>query len=65
MYHVWVVLCRVTQHSSSNRMQPHNVAIVFGPTLMWEEGGAQDMAASMQTGQVIEYILQEHAKIFA
>ena len=45
-------------------MTHHTLAIVFGPTLMWEEVDKQDMAITMQTGHVIEHLLQDYKQIF-
>lgn len=38
-------LNRVASHSSQNRMQQHNLAIVFGPTLFHNGDGAVNLAA--------------------
>ena len=57
-------LHRVQLHSDKNKMDVHNIAIVFGPTLMWEEVDKQDMAIAMQTGHVIEHLLQDYKQIF-
>lgn len=36
--HLFAHLLRVAQHSSVNRMQAHNLSIVFGPTLFSSSG---------------------------
>ena len=56
---------RVIDKSHENRMQTQNVAIVFGPTLMWTEGDAANMAIqSIYQGKVVEYVLLEFDKLF-
>ncbi|XP_069669209.1 uncharacterized protein [Periplaneta americana] len=58
-------LLRVTEHKESNRMHIPNLAIVFGPTLMWSEGESLNMALDlMQQNLVIECFLQEFSNIF-
>jgi hypothetical protein len=37
--HLFAHLLRVAQHSGVNRMQIHNLSIVFGPTLFSSSGG--------------------------
>ncbi|XP_041367474.1 rho GTPase-activating protein 12-like isoform X2 [Gigantopelta aegis] len=58
-------LRKVIDKSHENRMQTQNVAIVFGPTLMWTEGDAVNMAVqSIYQGKVIEYVLLEYDQLF-
>lgn len=49
-------------------MRVQNLAIVFGPTLMWPESDsnnfALDMMLRMQQNQVIEFLLLEYDRIF-
>ena len=46
-------------------MQAQNIAIVFGPTLLWPEKPRENVALTMVLqGQIVEYILQEHKHIF-
>ena len=46
-------------------MQLQNVAIVFGPTLMWPEIETQNIAVSMVfQGQVVEFLIQEYKALF-
>jgi hypothetical protein len=57
--------CRVTSNQSFNRMHIPNLAIVFGPTLMWPEQESMEMALTlMQQNVVIECLLQEFDSIF-
>ena len=61
------VSCSVIQHSRENRMQAQNVAIVFGPTLIWpEETEMSELAVSVvQRGQLIEHMLSDYTFIFS
>ncbi|XP_064647667.1 rho GTPase-activating protein 12-like isoform X7 [Lineus longissimus] len=52
--------------SSQNRMQAQNIAIVFGPTLLWPKDEAPNMAVStVFQNQIVEYILLEFKSIFS
>ena len=61
-------LLRVQDHKDENRMHIQNLAIVFGPTLMWPETDsnnlAYDMMLKMHSNQVIELLLLEFENIF-
>ncbi|XP_075235516.1 uncharacterized protein LOC142332635 isoform X2 [Lycorma delicatula] len=58
-------LLRVTKYQEFNRMHIPNLAIVFGPTLMWPEQESQNMALDlMQQNLVIECFLVEFDYIF-
>jgi hypothetical protein len=61
-------LLRVKEHSDENRMHIQNLAIVFGPTLMWPENDsnnfALDMMLRMHQNQIIEFLLLEFDNIF-
>lgn len=58
-------LCKVIDHSKENRMQVHNVAIVFGPTLIWPETVTPNLAANMiYQSRIVEYCLLEYKNIF-
>uniref|UniRef100_A0A1B6LTH6 Rho GTPase-activating protein 12 n=1 Tax=Graphocephala atropunctata TaxID=36148 RepID=A0A1B6LTH6_9HEMI len=58
-------LLRVTQYHEFNRMHIPNIAIVFGPTLMWPEQESLDMAFDlMQQNLVIECFLSDFHSIF-
>ena len=60
---------RVIEQCAENRMQIQNVAIVFGPTLLWppnREAKETNMAVTMvYQNQIVEYILQEYHKLFS
>ncbi|PVD30687.1 hypothetical protein C0Q70_09961 [Pomacea canaliculata] len=58
-------LKNVVHFSQENRMQVQNVAIVFGPTLMWAEGDLSNMAVlTMCQSRVVEYMLLEYDALF-
>ncbi|XP_071102658.1 rho GTPase-activating protein 15-like isoform X6 [Haliotis cracherodii] len=58
-------LTNVIAHSKENRMQTQNVAIVFGPTLMWSDGEAGGMAVmTIIQSKVVEYVLLEYDRLF-
>ncbi|KAK3108074.1 hypothetical protein FSP39_000688 [Pinctada imbricata] len=58
-------LLKVIDMSKENRMQVHNVAIVFGPTLIWPEKESPNMAANMvYQSRIVEYCLLEYKNIF-
>ncbi|QQP41148.1 Rho GTPaseactivating protein 12like, partial [Caligus rogercresseyi] len=57
-------LDRVTEFKESNRMQIHNLAIVFGPTLMWpppHHGASTNLALDMMQQNIIVETLLSHA----
>lgn len=56
---------RVKEYQEFNRMNISNLAIVFGPTLMWPEQESANMALElMQQNVVIECLLKEFHEIF-
>lgn len=58
-------LLRISEYQEFNRMHIPNIAIVFGPTLMWPEQESNNMALDlMQQNLVIECLLVEFDKIF-
>ncbi|XP_017205972.3 rho GTPase-activating protein 9 isoform X2 [Oryctolagus cuniculus] len=58
-------LCRVIAHSDKNRMTPHNLGIVFGPTLFRPEQETSDPAAhALYPGQVVQLMLTDFASLF-
>ena len=65
-FHLPYCFCRVTDHSQQNRMQVQNLAIVFGPTLMWTlKGDPSTVAISMVLqSQIVEFCLTEYEKLF-
>ena len=63
--HFFFMFSRVVEQSKENRMQVHNVAIVFGPTLIWPETVTPNLAANMiYQSRIVEYCLLEFKNIF-
>lgn len=58
---------RVTQYSEHNRMHTANLAIVFGPTLLWAPAEqAHNIAIDcIQQNNVVEVLLNDFKEIFA
>ena len=56
----------VVQFSTENRMQTQNMAIVFGPTLMWSgDGDFANMAIlTVYQSKVVEFFLLEYENLF-
>ncbi|GIY84234.1 rho GTPase-activating protein 12 [Caerostris darwini] len=58
-------LLRVTEYHKQNRMQVQNLAIVFGPTLMWPEQVSANIALDMMhQNRIVEFLLLEYNAIF-
>uniref|UniRef100_A0ABI7YTB5 Rho GTPase activating protein 9 n=3 Tax=Felis catus TaxID=9685 RepID=A0ABI7YTB5_FELCA len=58
-------LCRVIAHSDKNRMTPHNLGIVFGPTLFRPEQETSDPAAhALYPGQLVQLMLTDFTMLF-
>lgn len=58
-------LTAVVENSVENKMQAHQLAIVFGPTLIWPEKQTHHLATSMvYQSRIVEYILLEYQNIF-
>ncbi|CAN9498602.1 unnamed protein product [Ophioblennius macclurei] len=58
-------LHRVLAFSKKNLMSTQGISIVFGPTLMWHEQDAGNMAVNMvYQNQIVEFILTESRLIF-
>ncbi|TKS66709.1 Rho GTPase-activating protein 15 [Collichthys lucidus] len=58
-------LHRVLDFSRKNLMSTQGIGIVFGPTLMWPELDAGNMAVNMvYQNQIVEFILIESQQIF-
>ncbi|XP_047405972.1 rho GTPase-activating protein 9 isoform X2 [Sciurus carolinensis] len=59
-------LCRVIAHSDKNRMTPHNLGIVFGPTLFRPEQETSDPAAhALYPGQLVQLMLTNFVDLFS
>ncbi|XP_055352706.1 rho GTPase-activating protein 15-like [Paramacrobiotus metropolitanus] len=58
-------LHRVSQYGDHNRMKLGNLAIVFGPTLMWPETPSMNLATDMLCqNQVVEHLLLNFYTLF-
>lgn len=58
-------LLKITEYRESNRMQISNLAIVFGPTLMWTAIASNNLALDMmQQNIVVEALLNHFNEIF-
>ncbi|GAB1603431.1 rho GTPase-activating protein 12-like isoform X1 [Argonauta hians] len=58
-------LLNVISFSKHNRMLIQNVAIVFGPTLMWPERETHSLAISVTyQSQIVQFLLQNYSSIF-
>lgn len=62
---LFIHLHRVLSFSRKNLMSTQGIGIVFGPTLMWPELDAGNMAVNMvYQNQIVEFILIESKQIF-
>ena len=53
------------EESKENKMQAHQLAIVFGPTLIWPQVQSSNLATSMvYQSRIVEYVLLEYKNIF-
>ena len=59
---------RVQEHKDDNRMHVQNLAIVFGPTLMWPETNSKNLShdtmLNMHSNRLIELLLLEYNSLF-
>uniref|UniRef100_A0A673ATM3 Rho GTPase-activating protein 15 n=1 Tax=Sphaeramia orbicularis TaxID=375764 RepID=A0A673ATM3_9TELE len=56
----------ILAYSRKNLMSTQGISIVFGPTLMWPELDAGNMAVNMvYQNQIVEFILIENSEIFS
>ncbi|ELU18544.1 hypothetical protein CAPTEDRAFT_186977 [Capitella teleta] len=56
---------KVSEKSQKNLMQPHTLAIVYGPTLMWPAQESANMAITLvQQNQIIEICILDIKHIF-
>ena len=52
-------------YSSKNRMRSQNLAIVFGPTLLWPEHESENVAmTTIYQNQIIEFLLLECSTMY-
>lgn len=56
---------RVMDVSHMNRMQTQNIAIVFGPTLLWQQSPGDALAVqTVYQSRIVEFILLEYNELF-
>ncbi|XP_041972356.1 rho GTPase-activating protein 9-like isoform X2 [Aricia agestis] len=58
-------LLKVTLYSERNRMHTANLAIVFGPTLLWAEKAENIAIDCIQQNNVVDILLNDFKEIFA
>ena len=61
---VYVVLCRVAEHSDANKMDAHNLAVVFGPTLLRIPSEQDMIAYQSQVNGMMELLIKHCAEAF-
>lgn len=58
-------LTKVIALSDTNRMHAQNLAIVFGPTLMWPRFDTGNIALNtVHQNQIVEFLLLEYENVF-
>ena len=58
------VSCRVAQHSDANKMDAHNLAVVFGPTLLRIPSEQDMIAYQSQVNGMIELLIKHCSEVF-
>lgn len=56
--------CSLSQYSDENMMDPYNLAICFGPTLMHIPDGQDPVSCQAHVNEVIKTIIIHHEAIF-
>lgn len=64
MFYGMTSLGRVAQHSESNKMDAHNLAVVFGPTLLRIPSEQDMIAYQSQVNGMIELLIKHCDEIF-
>lgn len=57
-------MCRVAEHSDSNKMDAHNLAVVFGPTLLRIPSEQDMIAYQSQVNGMMELMIKHCVEIF-
>ncbi|XP_059831447.1 rho GTPase-activating protein 1 [Hypanus sabinus] len=55
----------VADHSEQNKMTPSNLALVFGPTLMWAKDAAISLSAINPINYFAQLLLENYSEIFS
>lgn len=56
--------CSLSQYSEDNMMDPYNLAICFGPTLMSVPEGHDQVSCQAHVNELIKTIIIHHESIF-
>ncbi|XP_043935256.1 SLIT-ROBO Rho GTPase-activating protein 3-like [Protopterus annectens] len=65
MRYLFAFLNHVSQYSDENMMDPHNLAVCFGPTLMGDVPEDQDpVSTQAHVNEVVKTIIIHHDKVF-
>ncbi len=59
-----IVFLKVMEHSDRNKMTAPNLAVVFGPNLMWPADKAASLSALSQINSFITTLLYNYKDIF-
>ena len=60
----WIIAPRVSSKSDQNRMPPHNLSVVFGPTVIHAPATAELITNQGQINIFIEFLITEFFSIF-
>lgn len=55
---VFNFLAKVVQQSDFNKMSPSNLAIVFGPSLLWSERSAATLNSIQRINHFVEFLIK-------
>ncbi|XP_072314534.1 SLIT-ROBO Rho GTPase-activating protein 2-like, partial [Eucyclogobius newberryi] len=64
MRYLFAFLNHLSQHSEENMMDPYNLAICFGPTLMSVPEGNDQVSCQAHVNELIKTIIIHHSHIF-
>ncbi|XP_067881751.1 SLIT-ROBO Rho GTPase-activating protein 3-like isoform X2 [Heterodontus francisci] len=62
--YLFALLNHLSQYSDENMMDPHNLAVCFGPTLVTVPEDQDPVACQAQVNEVIKTIIIHHDKVF-
>lgn len=63
-YYFLLCTCSLSQYSDENMMDPYNLAICFGPTLMPTPDTQDQVSCQAHVNEVIKTIIIHHETIF-
>ncbi len=61
---LFVHLQNVTRHADQNLMSPRNLAVVLGPTVIWDETGDREMLDMHRKTQSIQFLIEHADEMF-